>query len=847
MAEPSSETGETPGEAPGAPPAKKGMGKIIAVVVVILLIIVAVAAWQLLSGTTTPPEENRAPTITTSSADRVATDVTTAVSFTVTASDPDGDALTYMWEFGDGTNATSATPSHTYAIGGKFIAIVTVSDGELSASSVANPIFVDVIHPETRAPPLPTDQPNPVAIMTGDRKLIQEDQNVTFSGLASWTWAYNAADAAWEYQTTDNETAIPTLTWTWDDGTAATSGNGTVAGAPVHTFADAGLYSVKLQVTNYLTKTDTVGFTVLATATAPPAVGVKNPSVFTEVVFGEPDSLDPAYDYETSGGQIIQNVAETLIWYDRENADVFKPMLATKVPDLTNPADVTADGLTYNFTLKSGVKFSSGTNVTCSAVKWSFTRALSITPPSGAAYPDLPVWILDQSLTGYIEDDPGTPAVDERADAIDAAVSCPDGPTGLTVQFHLVIPYPAFLATMAFTVSSVLDPTPASYRVTSRCPSTDLTTGYCHDQVVGTGPFKLSTWQPNQQIILLRNDNYHRSVANFEQVHILKANDVATRVLMLKAGDADFIDLPTNHKNDILDTSGNPLSGITYSSGETFIVQFLGFNQNINTTGGAATDDVPADFFADINMRKAFAHAWKYADFINNVLYGFGFSLCSAVPKGMLGYDATVPCYTTDLAKTRQYLENATDSRPGNPNGGPDTYWDNGFRFTVYYNNGNLVREEGSRQLKSTIEGLNALRSTLPPFQIDVQGLEWGTFLTTVRNKVPAMFFLGWAPDYADPDDYVLPFLRTGQTYPARVGYSNATLDALIDAQAMELNPTTRLNMLKTIQLAPYYDLPYIFMYQSKSFNVMRTWVTGFYENPMTTAGTGNYYYDLDK
>jgi peptide/nickel transport system substrate-binding protein len=824
------------------------MGKIIAVIVVILLILVAVAAWRLLSVTPPTPPVNRAPTIQSVSADRGAAEVTTSVAFTVNATDLDGDTLTYEWKFGDGTNATTATATHTYALAGNFIAVVTVSDGEASVTSEANPIFMLVSHPETRAPPNPTDQPNPVAVVSADRSIIQAGQSVRFNGNSSWTWAYDAALSSWEFQSAaDNETAIPTLNWTWGDGTAATSGTPTVAGEESHTFAAAGLYAVKLKATNYLSKDDTVGYTVLVTAAAPPAVGVKNPDVFTEVVFGEPDSLDPAYDYETSGGQVIQNVVETLIWYDREKADVFKPMLATKVPDLANLADVTADGLTYNFTLKSGVKFSSGTSVTCSVVKWSFTRALAITPPSGSIYPDLPTWILDQSLTGYILDDPLTLLVDERAVAIDAAVTCPGGPTGLAVQFHLVIPYPAFLATMAFTVSSILDPTPSSYRVTSRCPSTDLSVNYCHDQLVGTGPFKLRAWMPNQQIILDRNANYHRAVANFKEVHILKANDVATRVLMLKAGDADFIDLPTNHKNDILDGAGNPLPGITYSSGETFIVQFLGFNRNINTTAGAPTDDVPAGFFADLNMRKAFAHAWKYTDFINNVLYGFGFSLCSAIPKGMLGYDATVPCYTHDLVKTRQYMENATDSRPGNPGGGPDTYWDNGFRFTVYYNNGNTVREEGARQLKSTIEGLNALRTGLPPFTIDVQGLEWSTFLSTVRNKIPAMFFLGWAPDYADPDDYVLPFLHTNQTYPARVGYSNTTLDALIEAQAMELNQATRLNMLKTIQLAPYYDLPYIFMYQSKSFNVMRTWVTGFYENPMTTAGTGNYYYDLNK
>src|SRR3972149_2268755 len=138
MTEPSSETEV----APGAPPAKKGMGKIIAVIVVILLILVAVAAWRLLSVTPPTPPVNRAPTIQSVAAERGAAEVTPSVAFTVNATDLDGDTLTYEWKFGDGTNATTATATHTYALAGNFIAVVTVSDGEASVTSEANPIFM---------------------------------------------------------------------------------------------------------------------------------------------------------------------------------------------------------------------------------------------------------------------------------------------------------------------------------------------------------------------------------------------------------------------------------------------------------------------------------------------------------------------------------------------------------------------------------------------------------------------------------------------------------------------------------------------------------------------------------
>ena len=842
MAEPSdmAEGSGTPAEG-----AKKPWAKIAAVVIVLVVVIAAIAAWRLSQPVSNPPPPpppvNGAPVITTASADRDAADIGGVVSFTASATDPENDALTYKWLFGDGTSASGATATHSYDLSGRYVAIVAVSDANHTVTSDSKAVFVLVTHPQTRSPSLATDQPNPVAIIAADRAVAATGEKVTFNGNASWTYAWDGA--SWSAQTAAaNATAMPRLVWNWGDG-SSNRGSPVLYGTPSHTYSTTGLHTVELVASNYLGVVDVAEYTVLVTASPPPSSFVKNPNVFTFVTFGEPDSLDPAYDYETSGGQIIQNVAEGLIWYQREKADVFSPMLATKVPDLANPADVSPNGRTYNLTLKAGLTFTSGNPVDCAAVIFSIKRVLVLNDAAG------PAWILDQSLTAYAADDPATPGVNERLVAINNSVACPSGPTGLAVQFRLAIPYPAFIATLAFTAAFVIDPNPNSYVVTGRCPANpatgkpDLMMFYCHDQLVGTGPFKLRTWQPNQQIILDRNPTYHNRAVQavpYAEVHVIKANDQATRVLMLKAGDADAITLDPSHRNDIRDAQGNVLPGIVEHLGDTFIVQFLGFNQNINVAGAPPGDiNVPGDFFKDIHLRKAFSYAWKYQEYITNVLFGLGSTLCGPVPKGMFAYDATVPCYNYDLVKAQAEFQQALDPRSAPPT---DTYWDNGFTLTIYYNIGNLAREEGARLLQTTLQALNPGK-----FVIKVQGLEWASFLAAVRAKTPALFFLGWAPDYADPDDYVVPFLRTGQFFPNRVGYSNTTLDPYIDAQSQDLNVANRTNTLRRIQRAPYYDVPYIWLFQSQNYDVTRSWVQGYYSNPMTTAGTGYYFYDVRK
>src|SRR3954452_1503205 len=89
-------------------------------------------------------QANRNPTVTAARTPTGSVTAGSLVAFTATGSDADGDTLTYSWDFGDSTAAsTTQNPSHTYAAAGSFIAKVTVSDGKGGTGSATVPVTVN--------------------------------------------------------------------------------------------------------------------------------------------------------------------------------------------------------------------------------------------------------------------------------------------------------------------------------------------------------------------------------------------------------------------------------------------------------------------------------------------------------------------------------------------------------------------------------------------------------------------------------------------------------------------------------------------------------------------------------
>jgi len=558
------------------------------------------------------------------------------------------------------------------------------------------------------------------------------------------------------------------------------------------------------------------------TTTSPTSggTGVKNPDVFTTLTISEAESLDPAYDYESAGGQILQNVYNTLYFYKGSSATDLVPVLASAMPNFS------ADKKEVTIPLRADAKFHDGNLMTADDVVFSLNRVILMNDPDG------PAAILNSvaGATAYNGGD-GSAAARTTYLAAGGITKVDDH----TVKIKLDYPDPALLYKLAFTLGSVVEKSyvcahkGADFGADCLPPPGKTRDPWMDEHEMGTGAFMLDSWQKGQQLSMKRWDQFFGTKALVSQVIVKKVDDVNTRELALFSGDADDVYIPVDHAGDL-----QGKSGLRIVENDSFTVAFIGFNQhfcgdkNVNLTAYTtcmATNGVNApkgangapdtDFFADKNMRLAWINAFDYDQYINDILGHHGSLLNGVIPKGMFGYDSSIPVPHRDMTKAKDYYSKSNHS--------------DGFTLTIFYNTGNTVREKTAELLAQNLAELG------PNIHVDTKGLDFSTaFLAAQRAKALPVFYLGWAPDYAFPDDYTTPFADSqAGVYAKRVGYANPAMDDLLHSLLRETDQTKLQQGYSQVTKMLNDDAAYIFLAQASAYHVERDWVHGFYFNPM--------------
>jgi len=567
---------------------------------------------------------------------------------------------------------------------------------------------------------------------------------------------------------------------------------------------------------------------VFLTGVPSSAQAVKNPDTFVLATIGDPETLDYAWAYDTASFEVIFNVYDTLIFYDGSRTDRFVPGLATQVPSVANGL-ISKDGRTYTFPIRQGVKFHDGTPLTPDDVAYSIRRFLWIDRAGG------PSSLLLEPILGV------TGTRDEKGNI---KVTYSDLTRAVRVQGNNVVitlkePFGPFLSIMAqwsYVVSRKWaaangdwDGTRETMRKFNN-PKKEDTAFFA--KANGTGPFKLVRWdRAAREVVLERNDSYWRTPPKLKRVIIRTVEEAATRILMIKAGDADQIALSRRELPQVQGVEGvriiDDLPQYLISPAVFFTFDIDPTSPHIGS-GKLDGNGIPPDFFKDIHVRRAFAYSFDYAAFLRDAYRGKGVVPKGPIPPGMLGYNPRQEYYTYNKEKAIAEFREAWGGR----------VWTTGFKLTILYNAGNVPREIGARMLKENIEALN------PKFKVDIRALPWPTYLAEMdAHKLP-VFFIGWLADYPDPHNFAFHFLHSKGTFPFVQKYANPEMDKLVEQAKSEPDPKKREALyFKLVDMA-YKDVPQLYLVSPVVFTVLRSWVKGYYYNPVHP---GTYFYPISK
>lgn len=561
-------------------------------------------------------------------------------------------------------------------------------------------------------------------------------------------------------------------------------------------------------------------------------------------VGGNPESLDPHVDYETLGSGISYNVYETLYTFPfgTDSSIPSTPLLAAGAPVLS------ADGQNYTITLREGVTFHDGTPFNASCVKWNIERAMKIFYPSG------PVWMIAEPLKGgaIVEAAAFTygPSKPEFKAAFDSWVAASDAIeiiNNYTIRFILEDPYPPFIAALTYEVGSMLSP---SYCIAHASDAAWASWGaygvdygefenWMNSHTCGTGPYQVTEWLPDQYVHLVLYDEYWRTdeteigiappsyAGSLQEVYIKVNDDVSGRCLRLRVGQSDACTWPTTNALEIWDPVAKASldSSIHVSTGAlTFTVTFFGFNMGtFNTSDGVMTDSP----FSIKEFRLATSYVFDYDAFIQATVNGIGIQAKGPVPQGMLGHNGSMYTFEYNIDLAVDYW-NLAMSNPAFV----DILNAMNNRLMLYYPSASPAAAQGALILADGFRALlnypSANRTGLDKDMIfTTQGLEFSNYLDHLRDHQMPIFFLGWAPDYADPDNYIFPFCYEYGVYAFTIGYNNTNVNLWYKAAKIETNMTARQKYFDLIQEAVADDCPYIWVLQTAEFRTWKTWLKG--------------------
>ncbi len=498
----------------------------------------------------------------------------------------------------------------------------------------------------------------------------------------------------------------------------------------------------------------------------------------------EPSSLDPAVAWNVIDWQIEHAIYQGMLQYTAKPGDagnVLIPCLATEVPSAAN-GGISADGLTYTFHLRKGVKFQPPVTreVTAQDFKYSFERMMS-SPRAPATSFYMGVVGADAFMNKKATEITGFKVVDDS-----------------TIAITLKTPDLSFLN--AFTME-FCDVVPKEW--------VDKWGKQFNRHPLGTGPFIFEKWSPGREIVLDRNPSYWEPGRPYlDKIDYQLSFSPPTALLKLQSGEIDALG------------DGVPPADIPRVTADAQWKQYI-YSQPLIAISYMFMN-VGMKPFDDVRVRQALSWAIN-RDKLVKLQAGQAMSLWQFYPKGMPGHQEGKVYYGYDPAKAKQLLADA-----GYPNG---------FKTSLYTDN----VDPNPKLWQSVQADLATVGVTA-----DLKTMSNNTYYnqqSTPMTLTAGSF--GWWMDFPDPSDWIGPLFSKASAVPGGMNSSfwwSPQLEAMYKkAQAMT-DPAARLAKFSEMQQLIADQAPYVPCYQPIQTTMCSKNTGGFFLHPVYQIDPTQYW-----
>jgi peptide/nickel transport system substrate-binding protein len=462
-------------------------------------------------------------------------------------------------------------------------------------------------------------------------------------------------------------------------------------------------------------------------------------------------TFDPAWIYEINAAAgMVLNYEQLYDLPDSTKPAEFAPRLAVDFPQVSD------DGLEAVIQIRPDIKFHSGNPLTAEDFVFSWNRLKNVKfQPSFLA-------------TDYWD---SVEAVDE-----------------LTLKISLKSPNAALVAILTSLPLSAADS-----KLIKENGGTDAEDADKVDTAkewfnagnsAGTGPYRLTAWEIENQIILEKHPDYWGEPAKLDRVIWRNIVDANSQLQAVQAGEAD---LAYSLDPDVA-ASVTEDENLQLITGPTLAIEYLAMH-NSEEIGGPLSNPT---------LRRAIGFAIDYDGIVNGLMSGAAIQPATIAPEPLPGtLEVADQKYVLDVVKAQELFDESGV--------GP-------VELTFSYGAGDVA--VGGLDLETLCTKLQADIQQIQGLTIKLNPMDSGQRLEQYRASKLQMTVGPWTPDFPDIHAYAEPFGRTDVAAAKRVGYSNPDVDAGLDAAIAEADPDARATLYAEVLTHIIEDAPFLNLYQ---------------------------------